>query len=506
MKYLSITLVFFLFFCLQSGCAHSNQSLKLSSQAQTRPATPSFGITLNIRSLFEHQEFEKLNKLLAQYQINSEADVLNERDLFTAYRTFESSNPAHEKLFKAWIKQTPSHYQPYLARAVFYSRLGWEARGYNWRSETKDKQIQKMQQYFRKSIQDISSTLKIYEKSMVSYKILLGIYINFGQKEKTAMIVEKALSISPASYMVRAYYMSNLLPRWGGSRDEMQQFALESQAYLKLNPKLKWLKANVYLDEANIARKIKQYNQAEKLYNKAVEFGENSDVYYERGRNFYWMGDYDKAFSNFNKAIELYTEMPAYYAWRARVNTRLQRYEQAINDAEFAEKLKPFDLNTLKMKIWVSKSLVYEGHKLGKAEHPEEQIEKYTQALRLQPHHAETYYWRSKVYIAQSRYDEALKDLKTSIDIDPNDIYCYMSIDYILARKKEWSSIIQYWDQYIALHPKSGSAYLERGGAYYNKGDIEASIRDAKKSADLGNVQGKKVYAKYRHRLDSAHE
>jgi hypothetical protein len=39
-----------------------------------------------------------------------------------------------------------------------------------------------------------------------------------------------------------------------------------------------------------------------------------------------------------------------------------------------------------------------------------------------------------------------------------------------------------------------GRAYRERGGTYYQKGDLKAALADAGRAAELGDEEGKKQY------------
>ena len=71
----------------------------------------------------------------------------------------------------------------------------------------------------------------------------------------------------------------------------------------------------------------------------------------------------------------------------------------------------------------------------------------------------------------------------------------------MLAKKSSWKTIIAYWDKFIAHNPESGRAYRNRGGAYYRMGDMKFAIKDAKRSAELGDLQGKEIYKRFRGRI-----
>ena len=92
--------------------------------------------------------------------------------------------------------------------------------------------------------------------------------------------------------------------------------------------------------------------------------------------------------------------------------------------------------------------------------------------------------------------------MKKAIALDPREFAYYLLMDRVLAKHKDWNRIIAYWDEYIQLNPTHSRAYVERGGAYFHKGDVKSAVRDAKIAADMGNLDGKQIYEKYKHVLD----
>lgn len=75
-------------------------------------------------------------------------------------------------------------------------------------------------------------------------------------------------------------------------------------------------------------------------------------------------------------------------------------------------------------------------------------------------------------------------------------------MDYILAKENEWDIIIGYWDEFIELNPDNSRAYLERGGTYFHKGDMQSALKNAKIAADMGNTKAKQIYEKYKHNIN----
>ena len=456
-------------------------------------------IILSFRGLLDGNRFLDLNETLHAHQTAVEKDIHAEEDLFTAYTSFEIKDKSYESAFNAWVDATPDEYQPYLARARFYFRLGWEARGEKWASETKNKQLKEMNEYFAKAIKDIAKALKIYKYSMIPYSLLIGIANTNVEDSDSELILKRAIEFNPATYYVRRQYIISLTPRWGGSYEKMKLFVIESMRYLDKNPKLKLLEGYIYLDLGKMQKTINKYSVAEKYYDNALEFGLNHNILKERGVNSYKRENYNEALKYLDLAIQLYTEDAEYYYWRSRVYKKLEKYKESSSDIERAFKLDPTDEYIQSHRKWLVWKFSRIGYSLNKNEKPVDAIEQYNAALVLDPNNASLYYRRSRALIKKNDYDQAYIDLDRAIQLEPNDINYYLLMDYILVRKKDWVQIINYWGKFIEINPNSSRAYLERSGAYYHKGDITASLDDAKTAADMGNSDAKNIYERYKH-------
>ncbi len=455
-----------------------------------------------VSRLFRQEKFKALNQLLSQYQKQVETNIENEDKLFTAYSAFEIRNESFTPLFDKWILSTPNQYQPYLARAHYFYRQGWKARGHDFRNKTSNSQIQGMKKYFNQAVNDIASALTINNQAILPYAMLIGISMNMGTHAKSKVLADEALTISPASFTIRDAYLRSLQPRWGGSLEAMQEFAASSQQYAKDNPRLKLLLGAVFTEMASIERLAKKHGSAEKYYRKALIFGDSPSVFFQQTTNFYWQGKYVDALESINQAIRLHPDDDGYYYWRSKIFIQQQRYGKAATDILSAESLNPYNTAVQNKKKWLAYKLVRQAYDLGKKGKVTKQIEYCSIALRLEPNNALAYSRRARGYTRQNKLELATNDAKEAIRLQPNDITAYDLIDYILAFKEDWNTIIKYWTQYIQLNPKDGHAYIERGGAYYHKGDMKSAFLDAKESARLGNPMGKKMYKQLRKKME----
>jgi hypothetical protein len=92
--------------------------------------------------------------------------------------------------------------------------------------------------------------------------------------------------------------------------------------------------------------------------------------------------------------------------------------------------------------------------------------------------------------VAEARSGEdaaAIADLEQSIKLDPDRFDTYEALDGVLSKGRQWATVVQYWTQYIELHPNDGRAYCERGGAYSWLHDAAHMLADADRACSLGN-------------------
>lgn len=418
-----------------------------------------------IRDALVNKDFKKLNSALENYQKAYEQDIANEDDVFdTYYQAFFFKGSGYEALLDEWVQSYPDHYQPYLARASYYCRMGWDARGGKFASETSDDQIESMKNFFAKANADIKTVLTKKQDNIMPYYLLININKAVGDTNSVKAIAQMAVEKCPGSFRIRSTYLLAIAPRWGGTYEEMGHFADRSQQYASINPRIALLQGYVYY-EAGVEQRIsKNYGKALELVDKAISFGDSALFYAERARIYQALERYDEALADISTAIDISPQDFELYDSRARIMGRKEMLQEALNDIEIAEQLSPNDEDTIKLKNWLA----------GK------------------------HYTRSRQAVDQKDFNTAIYNLKTAIDVNPDEIDYYRLMDWLLAKQSDWDAIIIYWNRYLERNPNDDVAYLERGGAYFHKGDLASAVEDAKQAADLGNSDGQKTYDRYK--------
>jgi tetratricopeptide (TPR) repeat protein len=171
---------------------------------------------------------------------------------------------------------------------------------------------------------------------------------------------------------------------------------------------------------------------------------EGVEAYYDSGVAYYNQGQYDKAISDFTKALEINPKFAEAYNRRGIVYGIKGRYDEAISDFS-----KALEINSKFAGAYYGRGITYGG----KGQY-DEAISDYNKALEINPKFAEAYNRRGIAYSEKGRYDEAISDYTKALEINPR---------YALA-------------------------CYNRGIAYCFKGEYEKSWKDIEKAQSLGFV------------------
>ena len=456
---------------------------------------------LEIVKLLKLKKFKELNRLLKQMEHDYKVGKLHEDVLFAAYEAFSINDRSFIDLFDSWVAATPDKYQAYLGRGIYLYGLGWMARGSKWESETKESSIEEMTKYFDGASSDFFSSLDYNNSTIVPYYYLIGKATTLGHGDEAEWLMRKALKIQIGSYQIRLIYLKSLTPRWGGSIEKMQSYLGEVSGIAQGYPELQPLFGYIYREVGDAQVQLGKYNAADGLYTESLRFGDRHELLFRRGKNNNRRESYTDSIPDLSRAIEISPHSAMYYYWRASSYMKLSQYKLAMNDIQIGMELAPYDGHIQKKKKRLTYVFKKQAYELRKNQELGSAIKKYSDAVLLSPSDADIYHGRARAYIGQRNLDLALKDIKKAIEINPSEINYYSLLDYILAKYKSWDEIIKYWDQFIMLNPNNGRAYVERGGAYFHKGDIKSAMKNAKLSADLGNLEGMEAYSKFKHML-----
>jgi tetratricopeptide (TPR) repeat protein len=313
----------------------------------------------------------ELNAVISGYSL----DFTRERELDLALDTFYRADPSLEPLFTEWVSVSQRSSAAYLSRGIFYSALGWAKRGTKYYNDSTKEQLDGMQYYFGKAFDDLENAKKLNNKLLHALCYEMEILMNFGDRESVKALKDSALRINPYSVTARWYYISSILPRWGGSIDQIKSEVALAKPFYSKNPALKIFDGRVSAELGDQAYFSNNYAQAIQYYSDALRYGNhwyynkqrgevysnmkeyalsNKDLdiaielrpnypraYYMRGINYYQLGDMKKSIDDFSNMFTSDLKQPM--AWDIRGDAYLQtgNISKALSDFEIAVELDP---------------------------------------------------------------------------------------------------------------------------------------------------------------------
>ncbi len=499
---------------------------------------PRVAVIFEMRGLLLQRDYQRLNERLDAIQKTAEADFRREDDALDAFRAFRVNVKGYKTLLDEWAALYPNDYQPYLARAFYNNKLGWEARGTGWASKTTDMQMREMGDYFNYAVRDAETALTVNPKLIPAYWLLLNVARTNAMPARDAL--DRALKVSPHSFIARMSYIFTLTKRWGGSYGEQEAFALEAQAYADRNPLIAVLQGYRYWDMGKDAytakseyqesvrkffssiplvgkylsflsffvnKRIGTYYRQKQIgfYTKALSFGDFALFRSERADAYYWEAKYDgalyaKALDDIRRAVELDTEA-YYYAIMAKVLYETGEYREAAQSIALAVALDHNDSDVINGRKWLAGSFVHKGHQSFEKKDFEKAVEFYGYAIAADAKNDKAYYWRGRAVFETSVYASALADFKKSAELAPSEFNTWEWIDWTYAKMNDFDGAIEAWGKFIDANPTNDRAYLLRSWAYYCRGNLTAALDDAGRSMELGNKAAVERYEMIRRKM-----
>jgi tetratricopeptide (TPR) repeat protein len=272
-----------------------------------------------IRELSD-RKFQALDTQLNSYQKAFEENVLEEGNVSIAFEAFTFTDPALGPILDDWVKSSPNSYSARLARAKYLIARGWQARGDNFANKTSEQQFSEMTQLVGEGVKEAIAAIKLNPKVSIAYASIIEASKASSDTNTMKSAYAAGLKSVPLSLSIRVAVMNALEPRWGGSYEAMSKFATDAQKYAAQNPRLVSLEGFADEDEGEIAASNGDRKGAVLLYNEALAKG----------------GDFAKAYES-----------------RAWAYFYLRRYDDALEDLDRSDRLRPQSTSTLELMGYV---------------------------------------------------------------------------------------------------------------------------------------------------------
>ncbi len=236
---------------------------------------------------------------------------------------------------------------------------------------------------------------------------------------------------------------------------------LKPEQYLKaVNDSNKAVKlARYYSSRGSAQYQLKQYQEAIKDYDKAIKLSHYKKKIYKNFK------------SKHNKVIEL----PMYYSARGSAKHKLKQYKEAINDYDNAIELNPKNV------------FAYYNRGLNKfhLNQYKESIKDFDRVIELNPKYVEAYIYRGVSKGKLKQYKEAIKDYDKVAGLNPEYVSIYDCRGYGNIKSKQYQEAIEAFDKVIGTNPKYVEAYVNRGIRKLDNHRRLEAIKDFNKAIEL---------------------
>jgi tetratricopeptide (TPR) repeat protein len=156
----------------------------------------------------------------------------------------------------------------------------------------------------------------------------------------------------------------------------------------------------------------KKYKEAIVVYDEYLKLNPSHfKSIYNRGRAYEELGQFDKAFADYQTALDLDKKNTSAMLSIATHNYRIEDYEVA---AYMAQKALDENPQLPKAYFWLGRS----NHQLGKFR---EAMEAYEKSISLNPNNGEVYLYRGLLYLVQKDNGKGCADLQKANNLDVPD-------------------------------------------------------------------------------------
>jgi tetratricopeptide (TPR) repeat protein len=196
-------------------------------------------------------------------------------------------------------------------------------------------------------------------------------------------------------------------------------------------------------------------------------------------------GQYDRAISYFNKAIDMEPRSVGAYRYRGIAYAEKGQYDKAISNYNMAIRLSPNNAYT-----YFLRGIAY-----FKGGHYDVAIYNYDEAIKITPNFTEAYYNRGLAYKEKGQYNKAIADYTKTIEIKPNYTMAYKRLAWILATCADAKH--RDGKQAVELAKKAAELAQEAyildtlAAAYAESGKFEDAIITQEIAIDLARKEGK---------------
>ncbi len=211
-----------------------------------------------------------MENVFSTLQGKFESGEASEHDLLDAYKAFYQREDKYRSQLNRWIDRYPKSSSAYLARGVYYRKLGEFRSGINYISQVPAENIGYMGKMFQLAKEDLENSLRYNPKAYLAILHLLNIAQFEGDNRAADKYLALGNAVLPSNFLVRARYLIHLTPKWGGSYPKMEKFINDSRLQGLASDKINLLHAIKFDDRGTTADERGDTEQARAEFKQAL--------------------------------------------------------------------------------------------------------------------------------------------------------------------------------------------------------------------------------------------
>lgn len=434
-------------------------------------------------SLLRLQRFDELDRFFSFYQDAYEQDYHYEYWPDGAVSSFYTPDPALEPLLDAWVMHSPQSFAAHVSRGNYRCKLAWHYRGGKYAHKTSTAQFRTMDEYLAAARVDLNRSIELRPRLLAAYVRLLLASGSQADHDESDRVLGLATDLCPLCYLPRRALLSNLLPRWQGSYEQMDAFVEQTKPLWKQNPRLRFLLAEADLDRCDVAEEDDKRAAAHEYCHRALRGGDEPQALSEAARLFIQERRYAAALPLLDRALRV--EPHCREALRQRLDARIgvDDLAGAARDALNARHLEPTNAHIAKQVLWLIAAIAKDSEELRKANKADEAATLLSLGLALSPNDPDLLQ-RVGNTVAPDALSPA--SMEAQLMAAPDDFDLRIRLDAALAARQRYADVVVMWDEFIVTHPTDPRSFSERGGAKWHLQLIDEAIADMQHACDLG--------------------
>lgn len=302
-------------------------------QSMSSAAEPPTSEAAQRRALLMEGRYTELDRQMSGLQQAYGRGAISDEQLSGAFRAFYYSDSAMETKLDQWVAEFPRSYAALLSRGIYYMAMGWSRRGSKYARDTTDEQFAGMGAYQSMALRDLSKSVELDPKPILSYREGIEIGKAQGMKKHNRVLLEQALRKDPQTVVVRRAYLKSLRPKWNGSPEEMAAFVDECRKANVPAATLKEFSALAIADSGWVKIGKKDFAGAEKDYAQALSLNpDDRDALTQMGHVLIRQQKYEQALGPLSKLISLEPRDTYALSARGSIYHRMKKSDQAAKD------------------------------------------------------------------------------------------------------------------------------------------------------------------------------